>query len=168
MPLVALVVLASTAPAAQDKPDLSGHWVLETRTPSVSNIPRALSIRQSLVRTNVRGEPMKPFFKDITMDREFESGTSTETFLIGVVGGMVPGLADGSPASAQIRTAVRWEGNALAIERGTHTGPTPGTGVWTERLEIWSLEAADRLRVAVTSRSAAEDSKTVTLVYRRR
>jgi hypothetical protein len=61
-----------------------------------------------------------------------------------------------------------WEGNALTIERASHTGPTRETGVWTERREVWSLEAANRLRVAVTSRSSVDDSKTVTLVYRRR
>jgi hypothetical protein len=166
---VALVALASTSPTAQDKPDFSGLWVLETAAPPVPDIPRALSIRQSLVRTNVRGEPVKPFFKDITVDREFESGTRTETFLISVVGGVVPGLReDGSPTGPQVHTAVKWEGNALAIERGSHTGPTPETGVWTERREVWSLEAAGRLRVSVTSRSSVDDSRTVTLVYRRR
>ena len=55
---VALVVLASTTSAAQDKPDFSGHWILETPAPSGADVPRALTIRQSLVRTNVRGEPV--------------------------------------------------------------------------------------------------------------
>jgi hypothetical protein len=166
--MVGLVVLASTAPRAQHMPDLSGQWVLESLAPPVSDMPRALSIRQSLVRTNVRGEAVKPFFKDITIDREFESGTRTETFLIGVVGGKDPGTrVDGSPDGPYTRTAVVWEGNTLAIERGSHTGPTPETGVWTERREVWSLKGADRLLVAVTSRSSVDDPKTVTLTYRR-
>jgi hypothetical protein len=74
---------------------------------------------------------------------------------------------DGSPTGAHIQTAVRWEGNALAIERGSRTGPIPETGVWTERREVWSLEVADRFRMAITSRSSVDDSKTVMLVYRR-
>jgi hypothetical protein len=162
------VVLASTTPAPQDKPDFSGRWILETPAPPVADMPRALTIHQSLVRTNVRGEPMKPFFKDITVDREFESGTRSETFWIGVEGGIAPGLReDGSRDGAYIHTAVRWEDNTLAIERGSHTGPTPETGVWTERREVWSLEANGRLRVAITTRSSVDGSKTVTLVYRR-
>jgi hypothetical protein len=166
--MVGLTVLAATAPAAQRMPDLSGQWVLQSTAPPVSDMPPALSIRQSLVRTNVRGAAVKPFFKDITIDREFASGTRTETFLIGVVGGVVPGTrVDGSPTGPYIRTAVVWDGSALAIERRTYTGPTPEEGVWTERREEWSLKGADRLLVAVTSRSSVADPKTVTLMYRR-
>lgn len=165
---VVLVVLASTTRAAQDKPDFSGRWILETPAAFAADMPRALSIRQSLVRTTVRGEPMKPFVRDITVDREFESGTRSETFLIGVVGGIVPGLReDGSPNGAHVHTAVGWEDNALAIERGSYTGPTPETGAWVERREVWSLEAHGRLRVAITTRSSVDGSKTVILVYRR-
>ena len=95
--LVALLLPAAAALAAQDKPDFSGRWVLEKPSQAGSDIPRALSVRQSLVRTNVRGEPMKPFFKDMAVEREFESGTYHETFPIGVVGGQAPGLReDGS------------------------------------------------------------------------
>jgi hypothetical protein len=166
--VVALVALASTAPAAQDKPDFSGRWILETRAPSGADVPRTLTIRQSLVRTNVRGEPIKPFFKDITLEREFASGTRSETLWIGVVGGIVPGLReDGSPDGAKVHTAVMWEDHTLAIERGSHTGPNPETGVWTERREVWSLEHDGRLRVAITTRGSGNGAKTVTLVYRR-
>ena len=95
---VAVLVLASTASRAQDTPDLSGQWVLESPAPSISDVPLALSIRQSLVRTAVRREATKPFFIDIIVDRDFATGTLSETLLIGVTGGVVPGLrADGSP-----------------------------------------------------------------------
>jgi hypothetical protein len=40
-----------------------------------------------------------------------------------------------------IHATIRWEGNALAIEPNSHTGPTPRSGSWTERREVLSLEA---------------------------
>lgn len=59
------IVMASlgAALAAQDKPDFSGSWTLESGSPG-ADIPRTLSVSQSLVRTNVRGEPVRPFFKN--------------------------------------------------------------------------------------------------------
>jgi hypothetical protein len=95
---VTLVLLAAAAITAQEHPDFSGRWVLVASQQSGPDIPRALSVRQSLVQTTVRGEPTKPFFKDIAVDREFESGTRSETYVIGVVGGVVPGFReDGKP-----------------------------------------------------------------------
>jgi hypothetical protein len=80
---------------AQDTPDFSGHWVLESSPSSAADIPRTLSVTMSIVRTNVRGEPMNPFFKDITVVRELANGTSSETYPIGVEGGVVGGTAGG-------------------------------------------------------------------------
>jgi hypothetical protein len=65
--LVVIVWLGSGL-AAQEKPDFSGSWILESGS-SGADIPQALSVSQSLVRTNVRGEPTNPFFKDITVAR---------------------------------------------------------------------------------------------------
>src|SRR5262245_59635010 len=48
-----VVVVSLTAPlAAQEKPDFSGSWVLESGA-SGTDIPQTLSLGQSLVRTNV-------------------------------------------------------------------------------------------------------------------
>lgn len=67
-----ILAVSAGAPrlAAQDKPDLSGRWVLESRPPPGSDVPRALSVRQRLVRTTVRGDPINPFFEDLTVTRE--------------------------------------------------------------------------------------------------
>src|SRR5438105_9408417 len=48
-----VVVLASLGVplAAQDKPDFSGSWILESGSPG-ADIPQALSVSQSVVRTN--------------------------------------------------------------------------------------------------------------------
>jgi hypothetical protein len=164
-----LVVLVGVATqlAAQDKPDFSGSWVLESGAPSAGDIPQGLSVSQSLARTNVRGEPMKPFFKDITVTRAFESGTRSETYQIGVEGGIGSFRADGSSNGPRIHHRVVWEEQALIIERGSYTGPTPESGEWTERREVWLLDSGGRLRLAITTRSSVADSRTVILVYRR-
>jgi hypothetical protein len=167
--LVVLPFVIGAALGAQDQPDFSGRWILESPSQTAPDIPRVLSVRQLLVRTNVRGEAMEPFFKDIDIDREFETVTRSETHQIGVMGGVVPGVRrDGSPDGPRRHHAVKWDGNALVFEGGSYTGQTREAGVWTERREVWSLDLDDRLRVTITSRGSGDVSNTVTLVYRRR
>jgi hypothetical protein len=111
---------------------------------------------------------MEPSFRDITIERQFETGTRSENHLIGVQGGTVPGLrADGIPNGPTAHHAVKWDGNALVFESGSYTGQRPETGTWAERREIWSLDADGRLRVAITTRSSSDGSKGITLMYRR-
>lgn len=165
---IALIMLAMVGVAAQDKPDFSGRWVLATPQQSDADMPLALSVRQTLVRTTVRGDLMEPFFRDISIERQFETSTRSETHVIGVQGGTVRGLrADGSPNGPTAHHAVRWDGNALVFESGSDTGQRSETGVWTERREIWSLDADGRLRVVITTRSSGDGSKAITLQYRR-
>ncbi len=165
---IALIMLATVGVAAQDTPDFSGRWVLATPQQSEADIPLALTVRQTLVRTTVRREPMQPFFRDITIERQFETATRSENHLIGVQGGTVPGLrADGSPNGPTDHHAVKWDGNALVFESGSYTGQRPETGTWAERREIWSLDADGRVRVAIITRSSDDGSKNITLMYRR-
>jgi hypothetical protein len=164
---VTLVLLAGASLAAQDHPDLSGRWVLESHSKPTSEIPRRLSVRPSLVRTMERG-PMKPFIRDLIVTREFESGTRSDTYQIGVVGGTVPGISqDGLDTHPRTHHSVRWDGHALVIERGTHTAQTRESGVWTEHREAWSLDPDGRLRVVITTRDSADAPRTETLLYRR-
>jgi hypothetical protein len=166
--VVVLIVLAGSSLPAQDGPDFTGRWILESPSQPAPDNPRALSVRQSLVSTNVRGEPMRPFFKDITIERQFESSTRSETHQIGVVGGEVPGLgSDGKTDGPRHHHAVRWDANALVFESGSYTGQSPETGVWTERSEVWSLDSDGRLHVVITARSSVDAPRTVALVYRR-
>jgi hypothetical protein len=88
--LTALLLYPLVQLAAQDKPDFSGSWVLESGAQVAADIPQMLSVIQTLVRTNVRGEPMSPFYKDISVTRVLESGRRSEIYHIGVVGGTVP------------------------------------------------------------------------------
>jgi hypothetical protein len=111
---------------------------------------------------------LEPFFRDITIERQFETGTRSETHLIGVQGVTVSGLrADGSPNVPTGHHAVRWDGNALVFGSGSYSGHRPETGVWTERREKWSLDADGRLRVVITMRSSGDGSRTITVQYRR-
>jgi hypothetical protein len=165
---VILVLLVAVTLAAQERPDFSGRWVLVSPEQSGPDTPRALSVRQSVVRTNVRGEPMKPFFRDIAVDREYESGTRSETSPIGIIGGVVPALReDGSSKGPHGHHAVTWDQDALIFETASYTGDTRGTGVWSERREVWSLHPDGRLRLAITTAGSVERSRTVTLTYRR-
>jgi hypothetical protein len=164
---VAVMVSLGVPLAAQDKPDFSGSWILESGSPG-ADIPQALSVSQSLVRTNVRGEPMQPFFRDIKVTRALPNSTRSETYLIGVTGGTVPGLlANGSESGPRTHQRVAWEQQALIIESGSYTGPAPETGDWAERREVWSFDSDVRLRLAITTRSSVDAPRTVTLVYRR-
>lgn len=163
-----IVLMWLAAPlAAQDKPDFSGSWVLESIAQAAEDIPRALSVSQSIVRTNVRGDAMTPFFKDITVTRALDSGTRSETFQIGVAGGTVSGRADGSANRPRTHHRVEWEEQALIIESGRYTGPTPESGEWTERREVWSLDSGGRLRLSITTRSSVAAARSVILAYRR-
>jgi hypothetical protein len=156
---VVVIVSVGARIAAQDKPDFSGSWILESRS-TEADIPQTLSVSQSLVRTNVRGEPMTPFFKDITVTRVLATGTRSDTYQIGVVGGTV---SDGP----RTHYRVAWEEQALVIESGRHTGPVPESGDWAERREVWSLESGVRLRLTITTRSSVGAAGTVVLVYQR-
>jgi hypothetical protein len=166
--VVVLTVLVGSSLLAQEQPDFTGRWILESPSRPSPDAPRALSVRQALVSTNIRGEPMKPFFKAITIEVEVEGSTRSETHQIGVVGGVVGGLASGGKSDPPRRHhAVRWEANALVFESGSYTGQSPETGMWAERREVWSLDSNSRLRLVITMRSSVDAPRTVALVYRR-
>ncbi|HEY1307955.1 MAG TPA: hypothetical protein VGF24_30590 [Vicinamibacterales bacterium] len=166
---IALSIFVGAFVQAQDGVDFTGRWILETPSLTSAETPHALSVRQSLVTTNVRGEPMRPFFKDITIERQVGDGGPAETHLIGVVGGVVGGLTSTSDTAGSPREhhAVKWDANALVFESGRYTGQSRETGVWTERREIWSLDSDGRLHVVITTRGSGEALRIVSVRYRR-
>src|SRR5262245_58729892 len=95
---VIMMVLLAVGSAAQDKPDFSGRWILEPPSQPIPDIPVALTVRQSIRRTTARGEPMTPYFNEIEIDRELPDGIHSETYEIGIIGGLVPGFEDGRTA----------------------------------------------------------------------
>lgn len=161
-----LLLLAASHALAQDKPDFSGRWTLVEPARS-DEIARVLVVRQTIVRTNVRGEPMPPFFKDIAIEREFASGRRSGTHAIGILSGSVSGTPAG-PAGPRTHYAVRWDANALVFEYGTYSGETREAGVWSQRRDVWSLDPDGRLRVTITTRGSADLAGTTTIhTYRR-
>ena len=110
---------------------------------------------------------MQPFFKDIAVTRALPSGTRSDTYQIGVVGGTASVRADGSANSPPTHYRVAWEEQALVMESGSYTGPAPESGDWAERREVWSLDSGVRLRMVITTRSSVDPPRTVMLVYRR-
>jgi hypothetical protein len=171
--IIAALTLSTGPGFAQDKPDFSGSWVLASG-PSGADVPQALSIRQSLVRTNVRGEPITPFFGDIAITRTLAAGTSSETFTIGVIagsvtGGVIAGAASGVTPQVVTRTHshVDWAEQTLVIESGSYTGPAPQTGNWSERREVFSLSPNGQLHLEMTSSSSTSDRRTLAATYRR-
>lgn len=166
--MIVSVVMLGIALVAQARPDFSGRWVLQDVRQSGPDTPGALSVRQTLVRTTDAGAPMSQFFKNITVEREFESDSRTETYQIGVVGGVVAGIArDGSPKGPNGHHAVTWNGDSLVLESGTYTDRDRETGTWAERREVWSLDPDGRLRIAISIRSSTAAARTVTVLYRR-
>jgi hypothetical protein len=165
---IALIVLATVTLGAQERPDFSGRWVLIPPVPSGKDIPSVLSVRQSPERTTGGAASTESPFKDITIDRQFESGTTSETHSLGVMGGVVPGLrAGGTPAGPRGHHRVQWEGSSLVFERGDYTGEAGEGGAWTERREVWSFQPDGRLRVVITTRGSVDRPTEVALMYRR-
>jgi hypothetical protein len=150
--------------AAQDTADFLGHWVLLNPSDVASDIAQELTVRQSFERrVNV-----------ITIERRTTSGVRSETYTIGTVGGVVGGLVGrsgrGSGPNGQIvqtRFSTKWDGNRLVIQTGNYSGPTPESGPYAEREEVWSLDEQGRLLITVTDRTSDAPPKTTNLTYRR-
>jgi hypothetical protein len=167
-----LSMLIAATVAAQDKPDFSGRWILETSAGAGPDVARSLTVRQSIVRTNVYGAPMEPFFKDLTVERELVSEVRTDTYQIGLEGGVVGGIPANRETApgvnvSQTRFSVRWEGNRLVIDTGSSSGPTREAGPYTEHTEVWQLEAGGMLILSITDRGSGIPSTMKTLTYRK-
>jgi hypothetical protein len=164
------LALMSTRVVGQQGADFSGYWVLESGEQIRANTPLALSVQQSFITMNARGEPKAPFFDEITIVREFRNGRHSETFRIGMGGGTVPGISaeHGRSSDPYTHFSVIWDGPLLIISTGTHTGGVRETGEWAEREERWSLDGQGRLQVVTTDRSSAGGVSKTTLLYRRR
>ena len=127
---IALLMLGAVGVAAQISQtfEVSGFW------PPRSNRTQIFRWRyqsgKTSCETTVRGEPMEPFFRDITVGRQFETGTGSENHRIGVQGGTVAGRhADGSSNGRLTYHAVTWAGDALTFQSSRNepdSGPTSG------------------------------------------
>lgn len=170
---LAWLLLQAAAPAAQDKPDLTGRWVIESPPDAAPEVALALTVTRSIARPNVTGGPMPPSFTDLTVDRQLASGIRSDTYQIGVSGGVVGGVdrngrgTGPNGRSPETRFSVRWDGNRLVIETDRYSGPTRESGPYTEHAEVWRLDEGGRLVITLTDRGSGVAPTTRTLTYRR-
>lgn len=165
----ALVLLVSGAAQIPKEPDFSGEWVLVRASSAASGPAPALTVRQSITRTTMRGEPMTPWFSDLTVERHFATGIVSESYKIGLIGGTVPGIPTGrsSPQGEWTTEAVKWQGENLIIRTGKYSGPPQGSSPYTEHEEAWSFDPGGRLLITITDRASGSQPTTIRLIYRR-
>ena len=171
LPMLAILLAATVT--AQDQPDFSGRWVLDASVAADPDVARSLTVRQPIVRTNVHGAPIAPFFRELSVERQFVTGARTDVYQIGIEGGVVGGVAPSNrgdaagPNVSQTRFSVRWEDNRLVINSGRYSGPTREPGAYTEHTEIWQLDGAGTLMLSITDGGSGRASTTKTLTYRK-
>jgi hypothetical protein len=170
IPTTSLIVGALTG-QIQDRPDFSGRWKLSVPKAPDAEFPPSFVVRQTIARTNVRGEPMEPYFKDITVEWEFTGGTRSETYGIGGVGGRVSGIdtRPGAPPQTSFSAthSVRWDGKRLVFETARYERPPaePRADLYSERVEVWELGADGLLTISVTTRGSKVETTTKSATY---
>lgn len=152
--------------------DFSGRWTLVVALPMDADVPTTLTVRQSIRRTNVRGEPTPPRYDTIEIERDFGGWTTTDMPIIGIHGGVVGGVVNpivNPRPTAHMNSdyAVEWNANTLVFEQSTYTGHTPGSGDWTERRETWALQPNGELAITIATSGSAVPTRTVSALYRR-
>ena len=155
---LALIVVAGTTLAAQDKPEFAGEWALERSTGASQQIAIGMSVSYD-VEKGVRV---------LVVERRFDTGRRSDRYLIGVVSGTVSGTVGRGLNREQTRTAVRWDGESLVINSGRYSGPARDSGPYTERHEIWSLDQQGKLSIVTTESGSDFETRKGTATYTRR
>jgi hypothetical protein len=158
-----LVLLVSGLAQIPKEPDFSGEWVLVQASSAASDPARALTVRQSITRTTMRGEPMTPWFSDLAVERHFKTGVVLESYKIGLISGTVSGIE----REERTTVAVKWQGGNLIIRTGKYPGPPQESSPYTEHEEVWSFDPSGRLLITITDRSSGSPPTTDMLIYRR-
>lgn len=163
--VISRALIASTVLVApllsQSRPDFSGTWILDSLP--AADTPATIIVKQVLVRTNFRGEPIAPLFRQIVITR----ASRTDSYDIGAIGGSISGIVGGPLSPLRSHRRVAWEEQVLVIESGSYTGGARETGDWTERREAWSVDSDGRLRVRISTRGSGVAPSDETLIYRR-
>jgi hypothetical protein len=167
--LVALSILiahAVSGTGTPPQPDWSARWILVVALPSDADVPTELTVRQSIRRTTLRGEPMTPYYDQITIEHESGNGAQG-TFTIGTNSGTV----SGTPTRPRhTERTVGWDhadGRTLVFEQRAYTGDAWDTSDWTASRETWTLEPNGELAITITTRGSAVAAHTRSAVYRR-
>src|SRR5947207_690102 len=133
-----LAPFISAAPQVPKEPDFSGECVSMKTNRSTAEQASALTVRQTITRTTLRGEPMKPWFSNVSIEHRFERGVESETYSIGTIGGIVPAIPEGASSSQGewTTTDVNWRGSTLVIAT-TRSSQRPGeSGPYTAHEEV--------------------------------
>lgn len=153
------------------EPDFSDEWVLVSLSGAATEQASALTVTQELTRTNIRGEPITPFYSSITIERHFNGRAVPEksTFYI-AIGGTVPGIPAGqsSPQGEWTSESVKWQGDRLVINTTRSPQPPDQPGPHSEHQEVWSLDRDGRLLIIVSDRKSGSAPIAIRLVYKRR
>jgi hypothetical protein len=159
-------VIAGTA-VAQEKPDFTAEWILVAPRDGAMDAAPELSVRQWLEHeTSVRGVPID--IPHVAIERLFQTGARSESYQIGIVGGVTGGSAGANFPGVRTQYRVKWDGDRLVIETGRYSGPTRESGPYSEHDEVWSLEAQGTLVMTVTDRGSGTEPRTTQLTYRKR
>ena len=170
VPCIVLALLPGSI-VAQEKPDFSGEWVLVTTTNSALNSAAELTVRQSFGRTSVLGVPMDVPLITLTLARHFPSGSRSETYTVGTIGGTVAGEAAGQARDSprpETRFSSKWDGDRLVITTASYRGSPREFEPDTEYEEAWWLDPQDRLVIRVAERLSGGESMSATVTYQRR
>ena len=154
------------APQRPTEPDFSGRWALVTADGTPTDIPVALIVHQTIQRTNIRGEPMPPYFKELIVEREYKTWRRVDRYQIGLAGGSISGSVRGEPISSTTDSVV-WRGRVLEIRHGQYSGSAAESGTYSEHGEDWSLDGKNGLIVVTTDRGSETGTRRSTATYRR-
>ena len=165
-----LLAAACLATAAQPgQPDFSGRWTLVS-TSGQQEAALELTIAQTVKTTNVYGAPMTPFYDAVRVEQRFKAEVRTFTRRIGIIGGIVGGVAGPTGSIERVPRSTfstTWRGSALVFRSGTYPPDRADTQPISEHEERWEYDAAGRLVIASTDRSATAPAATSTAIYAR-
>ena len=132
--LIRLLALA----LALAQPTFSGEWVL-ARAENATASAQTINVQQTE--------------RIIEIERHVAGSVEKQSYIIGMVGGIVGGRVGEQPIS-QDRFGVRWDGEVLVIER---------SNLSETRIETWAMEGG-RLKIMLT----LNGKPPATLWYRRK
>lgn len=116
------------------------------------------SVQQPISNTGIRGTPTAPFYRQLIVTRHLPAGDRSETYLIGVEGGVTD-----STLAVVARNSVKWFGQSLVIMTSRFSTPIAPD---ERRTETWAFDSAGQLVVTITEEEGQRESRT-TLTYRK-
>ena len=125
------------------------------------NAAQAMTVHESFVCESVRGTPLTSPVIMVSVERQFNGYSKSESYTVGMISGFVSGTL--SDEGQQTRASSTWDGNTLVID----TRSSVGAGGYSEHREEWSLDAQGNLLLTITDRAAGIEPMTHRLIYRR-